>query len=466
MMGDDQPVSVSRRAWQLKDLFNTGCSHSRTQTTRSNAGWLTVERLVQLVVGFVIGAMIARHLGVAGFGLLSFAIALTVLLSPFWSASQALVVRDLAARAAPEHVLLGSATAVHLVATLVAASTAALTLLLVPGIVPDGGLLPSLIVLSTVVIRPLTLVDYWFQAELQARRAVLARSMALLVLTALRVLALLWDAPLVVFASLAASETVLTAVALLWAYRSAGGRLSKFRIERRYALRLARESFPLLGSGLGVALYMRIDQAMLGTLSGPRETGIYSIAVTLSEVMFFLPVVLFTVLMPGMTHLFETDRDAYNAQLQAIFSGAIAISYVTIAIAVVAGPFLIPLVYGLEYSDVIPIFLLLILGLPFVSLGVVQSIWTAHARQQGLALLRIGVASLINIVLNLLLLPTYGALGAAVTTLIAYAVAGMLANAFLPPCWPVLRMQFASLRLRGVTNSLRTPSPIISGGVP
>jgi PST family polysaccharide transporter len=209
-----------------------------------------------------------------------------------------------------------------------------------------------------------------------------------------------------------------------------------------------------MGAGISVVLYMRIDQTMLGALSGARETGLYSIAVALSEVSFFVPVVLFTVMTPGMSRLHARDPIAYGERLQALFSLAIATAYVSIAIGLLVAPWLIPVVYGREYENVTPVFLLLLPALPFVSIGVVQSMWTAHAGRQEQALVRTLSAAIINIALNVLLLPRFGARGAAVTTVIAYAVAGCAANAFIPACRGVLRMQLQAFRLIGLRSVL------------
>jgi PST family polysaccharide transporter len=414
-----------------------------------NTGWLGLERVVQFLVAFAIGPVVARHLGPANYGLLAYAIAVTYLLTPLLTVGESLVIRDLAGEAAPAGVVLGAAAVLSAVTTGFAAALILGLGDVASSVVPAGGERVVVIVLLGAALKPVGVIDWWLQARLEARRAIFARTLALLLGACARIGAVLAGAALLTFAWLISAEAALATVFLVCAYRMAGGSLRSWRVDPAYMRSLGRQALPMVVAGLSVVLYMRIDQVMLGALSQSRQNALYAVAVNLTEVTWFLPVAVMTSLTPAMTRLWAADRERAAAQMERVYVGAAIGAYAVMVISALAGPWVITLLYGRQYNDVVPVFLLLTLTNVFVYLGVLQTIWTVNERRQGLALLRTGVAAILNIGLNFVLLPRYGARGAAVTTVVAYAVGGVAGNALSPRSWEVWRSQLGAMRLKG-----------------
>lgn len=435
----------------------------RSSAEGRNLGWLAGERVGQLLVGLVVGALVARHLGAADYGKLAFAIAFATLLSPFATAADGLTVRDLETSVAPPNVVMGSAAALSGGASIAGALVMVVITFAFPSTVPDGTRTLVLIVFASLGVQPLAVVDYWFQSRLDARRATIARNIAFAAGMAARVIAISLNAGVTTFAIVYAAQTVVAVALMVFAYRRIGEKVGAWRVHRPHLRVMTRQAVPLVLAGLSVILYMRIDQIMLGSISGPSETGLYSVAVLLSEVSWFLPVAVLTTLTPSMTRLWNRDPAAYIARLQLLFTGATATAYAVVVVSVGVGVWFIPLVYGREFRDAVPVFVILMLSTPFVFLGVMQSLWTINSGQQGAALLRTGLAAVINVAANVILLPPLGARGAAITTVTAQAVAALFANAILPSTRPVMTMQVRALRLHGVAHLLRDPAGVLRG---
>jgi PST family polysaccharide transporter len=420
-----------------------------------NVAWLSGERVLQLLVGLVVGALVARHLGAHDYGRLAFALAFVAVLSPFLSAGDGLAVRDLESGAAPPESVLANTAVLVAGATLVGLAVLGSVSLLVPGFLPAGSGVLVLIVMAGPLLRPLAVVDYWFQARLDARRAALARNTSFLVGAGARVVAIALDAPVTAFAAIIAAEATLSSCLLLLAYGRAGGSLRAWRLDRPHLRGLWRQAVPLVLAGLSVALYSRIDQIMLGALSGVEQNGVYAIGVLLSEVTWFVPVTVLVTVAPGMTRLWVRDRDAFFARLQQLLTVAAAAGYAVVVLELAVGVWFIPLVYGKAFADTVSAFVVLTLATPFVFLGVIQTLWTLNEGRQGLALMRTAVAAVANVATNVVLLPRYGAIGAAETTLLAQVIGGVLANGLAGASRPVLAMQLRALGLKGLRDAVR-----------
>ena len=80
--------------------------------------------------------------------------------------------------------------------------------------------------------------------------------------------------------------------------------------------RLWREAWPLLASGLAVAVYMRIDTVMLRQISGEKATGVYIAGARFAEIWFFLPGALAASFLPGLTKARVARDGGYERKLR------------------------------------------------------------------------------------------------------------------------------------------------------
>jgi polysaccharide transporter, PST family len=209
----------------------------------------------------------------------------------------------------------------------------------------------------------------------------------------------------------------------------------------------------LVVAALSVVIYMRIDQIMLGALSTRAENGLYAVATSLSEVSYFIPVAVMTSLGPVLTGLHERDPDAFLLRLQQVFSLLAAGAYVAMIGSVVVARPLIGVLFGDRYAGTVLPFVILTVSIPFVFLGTAQNIWTILEGHQVLALVRACAGSVLNVGLNFLLLPRFGAVGAAITTVVANVTTSYAGNALSPTTWPILRLQSRALLLLDLRRS-------------
>jgi PST family polysaccharide transporter len=246
-------------------------------------------------------------------------------------------------------------------------------------------------------------------------------------------------------AAAVASEAVLAAVALATAYRATGASWSAWRFRLERARELLAESWPLMLSGLAIMLYIRTDQVMLTLMRGEHENGIYAAAQRLSEVLYFIPSALTVAANPALLRSHQASGAEYERRLTRLFSILVWIAIiVALPVALLSG-WITRTLFGEAFRASGPVLALHVWAAPAVFLGVAQSNWfIAHGRQRGL-LIRTVVGAFANILLNLFLIPRYGAMGAATATLLSQIVASILLNAMLPSTRGLFRMQCRAL---------------------
>jgi O-antigen/teichoic acid export membrane protein len=175
-------------------------------------------------------------------------------------------------------------------------------------------------------------------------------------------------------------------------------------------------SLPLLLIAAMHIILKRTDIIMIGAILGPDDAGIYSAASRISDLVIFALTAINIILAPIISELYHTDK---KQELQRIITlAARAIFVFTLAVSIilaVSGKFVLSL-FGPEFVVAFISLLILLAGQIVNALAgsvALIMIMTDHQNQAG-AIIAISAAT--NIVLNAVLIPLFGLLGAAVST--------------------------------------------------
>jgi O-antigen/teichoic acid export membrane protein len=389
----------------------------------NNTLWLFSDRLLRMGVGLVVGVWIARYLGPEGYGLLSFAGSYVMLFSALaLFGLEALVVRELVSDGDQRGTILGTTFLIRLASGGLAYLLAVVTIMVLR---PGDSLALLLVALlgSSLLFQSAEVIDLWFQSRVASRYAVMARIVAFLLSSAAKLACVLAGASLTAVALATAAEALLLAGVLVVVYLRTAERLSTWQWDTIRFRALVRSAIPMVLSGVVLMIYLRIDQVMLGSLASESEVGFYAAAVRISEVWYFVPAAIVSSLFPRIVQLRASDQVQFEQQLQRLYNLLAFLGYAVALPVTLLAPWLVQLLFGSAYQSSAPLLSVLIWAGLFANLTVARN---AHfiALDWGRAQLWTASAGAIaNILLNLLLIPRYGAMGAAGATCLSYWVA-------------------------------------------
>jgi polysaccharide transporter, PST family len=382
-----------------------------------NSAWLIADKVVRLGLGLVVWMWLARAVGPEAFGQWSFAVAFAALFGVVAGLGlDGVLQRELIAKGTDAPALLGTAALLRMgVGGLACAACVGAAMLMRPG----QGTFVGLVALNALVfvLQSSQVIDYMLQSRMKNRPAVVAMNAAFLVATSVRIALLLADAPLLWFGGTLVLEAALSAILLLAAARSDGFAVTRWRFDAVVARRLLSESWPMLLAGMAVMMYMRIDQLMLATMTDDGEVGQFSAALRLSEVWYFIPAAIMTAMFPAMMNVRNEGAAAYEAFLQRLYDGMLWMAIIVAVVVGFAAPHLVVLLYGPLYAEAAPVLQVQIWAGTAVGMSYVHGKWLLAEGLQRLGLLYTLVGCIVNLGLNLVLIPRYGALGAAWATL-------------------------------------------------
>jgi len=213
------------------------------------------------------------------------------------------------------------------------------------------------------------------------------------------------------------------------------------------ALRLLGESWPEIIAGFAGLLYIRLDQVMLGNLMGDHAVGIFAVASRLSESWYFVPIALVGSTFPSIVRVREADPVLYIRRIGALMRGLVALSYSAIAMTTLFAPMFIVHLYGAAYRESATVLTIHIWCGLFMSLGLASGSWIMAEKRVKLNLYRNLCGAAVNVILNLLLIPQFGPIGASCATLSSLIVAYMLFDIAVPSMHSVSRAKWRALLL-------------------
>ena len=400
-----------------------GFEQAAFQKYVKNTGWLLVGKLLSLVVGFII----ARYLGPYAFGDLSFADAFAALFAAVGTLGlDSFIIREIIQYPDKRDEILGTSLVMRLTANAVLIPLAILTYLAFRQLSTNETevSLALLIALcsSAALFKSFNIIDSYFQSQVASKYVVHVQNVCLLLSTGVKIALIYNHAPVLYFAGALVFDSAILALGLLFIYKRKQLHLHTWTFNWARAKSLIQQSWPLILTAVMISIYMKIDQVMLKS-AGSKIVGIYSAAARISESWYFIPVAIVTSVFPAIIHARKTDIERYHKRLQNLYDLLVGISLPVAILVSIYADKIIHLLYGNPYQGAGILLSIHIWSGIFVFLGSASSQFLLAEGFTLISFSRTAFGALINVVLNLWLIPIYGALGASIATLIAYASA-------------------------------------------
>ena len=413
-------------------------AHPTVRKVTGNVLALGLERVARLLVMLLVTAAVGRHLGPDLFGVYS---AIFGLCTMFAISSDLgigrVVVRDLVAEPGRGGTLMGTAVALRIGAVVVLTAVACgVAALIFPGrahvVLPLAGLFGL-----GYILRGSDAVDLGFQAVTRGQYPALARTAALLAGAAANLWLMRTGASMAAFAAVFAAEGLLIAVGMVWVWRRwAPADYRGWRFDRSTARGFLVESWPMFVAFLYTQIYYRVDVILLERLASGGDAGIYTASARIYDILIGVLPLLSVSLFPTLTRWYAGDagvfRERYARMTRWITWGGV----VLLAGVWVVRKTVVDLIFGEEYlaaAGVLPWHL----GSALVMYhAMFRAAYLTLCRRQIVLLWTSLLGAVLNVGLNLVLIPRFGAEGAAMAGLATQVVALVLSNVlFLETRW-------------------------------
>ena len=392
----------------------------------SNSALLIVEKLLTMSLTLGITFFLTKSLSVEEWGVLSYLLAFSGLIIPLTAMGlNGLISQYLLKLPNQKSEVLGTAITIRLAGSILSAFTLYFIAKYWLIIEQETLSLLRILLIGTTTLA-FTGINFYFESEMQIKFASLVRILAMLFAAIAKVWAVSTNQSLEILVTIFSLEFSFLAIFFIISYQFYAKDLPHWRWSNSIAKDLFQRCGWLIFSSVFAVIYLKIDQVMLGHYSTMTEVGQYALAAKLSEVWIFLPNALIASIYPTLVTLYKNNPEQYHLRLQQSSDGLFLLA-LFIAIAVqFGGVWFITNLFGEEYQTAAYILQIHIWSAIFIFLRSLASRWLIIEDVVKYSLYSHVSGAIINVLLNLVLIPSMGGKGAAIATLVSYIIAGWI----------------------------------------
>jgi O-antigen/teichoic acid export membrane protein len=393
--------------------------------TLINITWLIVERLARLAAGLAVGVVVARHLGPAGYGKISYVQAVVAVVASIAGMGlEPILMKELIAGKRPPHLtystVLGITGAASVAVALIGLGYSVL-------FVADQELrVLFLIAFSCLPIQTASIISVPLQAQEKFALLVRHQLIQIGIAVALRVLLVRLDASLPWFMFAFAVDASVWLLLLLRLTHHDALKFQARHVTLAVARKLTAAAAPLFATNLVVMLQIRIDQMMLGLLASAAAVGNFSVASKVAEGLMMAPSIVVRALNPQLLHAKARSARDFQACLRRQYDLSVMIAILIALLVSIASELLTRVLFGAAFADAaLPLAILSWTIVP-MTIGSVNANATIADGQTKQTLIKAACGLGLNGCLNYLLIPRFGAAGSALATLASHVCSAYL----------------------------------------
>lgn len=278
------------------------------------------------------------------------------------------------------------------------------------------------ILLISNIFNAFEVYERWFQHKSLNKYCVLWRISCFILFSLIKLYLILSYPNFTFLLVVVALEVIVKNSGYHFLYRKLNSQIRKGDFKKQKFLDIFSQSKYLIFSALAAVIYLKIDILMLEYMIGGESVGVYSVAAKLSEIWYVLPQILITAVSPKLIALAKNNKEYYLIILQKGFDYLFFLALCICVCVYFISPWFIDLLYGDNYSEASAIIRVHIFASLFIYMRALLSLWLVSEKYAEFSLFSQVSGAVSNIILNLILIPMYGAMGAAVATLISYSV--------------------------------------------
>lgn len=409
----------------------------------NNASWIIVCKIFQAIIAIVVSSLSARYLGPSNYGIINYAASIAAFMLPITQLGlNATLVKEFIDHPDDEGETLGSALVISSIsAVLCVLATLAFAFLFNRD--EKQTIIVCALYSSMLFFQALELITYWFQSHYLSKYVSLLSLSAYVLVSAYKIYLLASRKSIEWFAVSNALDYCIISIGLIFIYRHLNRQRLKFSVNRVKAM--LTHSWTYIISGLMAVVYAQTDRVMLKNMVGDVEVGLYSAAINCIGYASFVFAAIIDSFRPYVISLKKQGRNEYENSVTQLYSIVIYLALVFCSFCCLFPNIIIRILYGADYAPAGTVLRILAWYAVFNYYGAAQSVWMlAEGYQKYLTLLG-SIGAFLNIILNYLLIPRFGAMGATAATLTTSVVANLGLCAIIRPLRKTLQLLFRSL---------------------
>lgn len=414
----------------------------------NNAGWLIGGQIAQIIISFVVNILTARYLGPSDYGIINYAGAYVA----FFSSVAGLGVNSVILKSFSDYPdeqgeTLGSA----LLMKLIAGCFSALTMIMIVLVVDKGEyttIVVAILCSSQLVFRTFDTINYWFQFQYRSKVTAIIGLIAYVVVSIYKVILLIIGKDVRWFAFATSLDFLVVSLLLILSYKKNNGQKLKFSKHR--AKNIIANSYHYIISGMMITLYSHTATLLLKQICNSEEVGYYTLANTIANMWTFVLTAIIDSMYPTIVTLHKEGSERFEKKNRQLYCIVFYVSVIVSFGFFLLGKKFVLLLYGEQFLGAVKPLVILSSSIAFSYLGVARNSWVLCMKKQRYLKWMYLIAAIVNIGLNILLIPTFGCSGAAISALVTQICTSLVIPFFFKEMRPNVILILDAIRLKQI----------------
>lgn len=412
----------------------------------SNVAWALFGKVINSLGVFFVGILVARYLGPKEYGLMNYVISFVTLftiVAEFGFGS--ITVRELAKNSFQKNEIMGTTFWMRMIFSLIA-----FILVVLIGIIyhSDKETIIMIIAYSSFLLTtPFTVIRNYFTSIMQNKCIVQSEISRTCIGAIIKIILLFFEMPLIYFICAAAFDFFLVTGGYIISYKKIDEKIHNWKFEIKFAKFLCSESWPLALSSSAIVVYQKIDQVMIKNIIDDVSVGYFATAAGFLSLILFLPGILAQTITPLLVKQKKENEDQYLANRQRFVNVMVWGTIIISVVISLTSYWIIKLTYGEAYLAAVPILQVL----AWKTVGAAFSEASGHLiiidGIQKWAFFRNFFGCIACVLLNVVFIPVWGAVGSAFVAVIVTLITGFLSLAIIPPYQEIFKVEIKAIFL-------------------
>ena len=381
-----------------------------------NAAWIVGCRIVQSLLNLIVGILTARFLGPGNYGLISYAGSIVGFFMPLMKLGlNTTLVQEITDDEENEGKVLGTALGMNI-------PSGILSIAAVIGFVcfankgDSETVAVCAIYSASLLFQAAEMITYWYQAKLLSKYPSIAMVVGYVVVSVYKIYLLIVQKSVFWFAASNAIDHFVISAILIVSYMIIGKQRLSFSLT--YAKRMLSKSKYYIISAIMITVFQQTDKLMLKNMIGDEATGFYAAAVTCAGIFGFVYAAIIDSSLPEILKNKKISTEKYENSISCVYSIIFYASLVQcLATTLLARPIIL-IMYGEAYLPAVSALRIISWFVTYSYFGCIRNSWIlAEGKHKCVVLIDIIGASL-NVVMNVILIPMRGVVGAAIASLL------------------------------------------------
>jgi len=386
-----------------------------------NTGVLFISQILSFILGFLYLIFTARYLGPESYGILSFAIAFTLIFGILADLGlNQFLVRDLVRDKSLASKYFGNALVIKIIASVITFLLIILTVNLIH--YPLNTTIVIYLIAIYVLINSFSQFFYsifqsYEKMEFQAIGNILNSALIL----SMVLLAIYFKLDLIFFALIYFFSSIIILVyniiICIWKFI-----IPKIEFDLNFWKYILLESVFFILASVFTQIYFNIDSVMISFFTGNQAVGFYTAAYRLIFILLSIPSVLMISMFPVMSKHFKSSINVLKLEYERIFKFLFILALFFFIFGFLFADKVIFLIYGANYNPSIIALQILIFVIPIIFITYLFGNLLAAINKQRFVVIVTCIGAILNITLNLFLIPKFSYFGASFATVITELV--------------------------------------------